>query len=1107
MEKFIPVYPLVEDVNFQLKIKAKREFNELASKLDEKMPTPGSLFLNQKLFSRFMTVYDRILNISETGVGKTCQIVALRESLKKEIKKCYIMVRRSNVNQFKKQIVFNCAPGVYKVSDGKPTSSLNKWYRVMTYTQFASMVKKLKLDDEGLNRYFSNSMFVIDEAHNLRNEGIVRKNRKVYETIKKVFHTVRLCKIIVSTATPMVNGIKDFIRIVNLVLPPDKQMPENWDYGKITLAQLEQFLRGRVFYIRSLNRDVEIENVGSRIYDKNDELYRYTVKVPAEDQEKVPLPFPVSESLEHKQPEVKLEEKSFTSQAVVYSTLMGDIQTAAYSKAASSNFHIQTRQASIFVFPDGTFGTEGFKRWVRKVNKKYQLAEELVEFIKDTDCLRRLSCKFAEIVEIELTEPGVGYAYIDFVRGSGAILLGLILQLFGFEEFNETESIFSTEHQVRRDFIKKRRYALISDVTPPRVRESILEVSQSPVNIDGEYVKFFIVSPMGKEGLNIFHARRGHLVTPGWHNPGMHQALSRIIRAVSHADLAKREKKKIKLKIYKHVAIPDDGTTSIDLMFYQHAEKKSILIHRMMRLLKQIDATCEINRERNIPPSDKDFTEECDYLPCCYECAVRYTGTEQSLEDDSSSYYLLFSEKDVNVCIMDILSRLKREPFVNADKLNYPEYIKKTAVEKLTVNGFVLRDRFGYNCTVKSEGPLIYLQKEHPSLTNTGSGLGYSNTLSVTETYSLYSLLNRITYDESTIKKIKSLTLEEIGQLYDLLESLYVGLRIELAEEAYKLYIEGSKEPWVHGCLQRYNIYFLTFKTSKKRYFVHSLNILMNELSTTKYASTSVFMKVKTDIRVYANGRFRDTLPEESEKLREKMVLRINLLSKFARRFTPFYGSIIYDKIFRIHVWDEDDTRWVNKGRECLSSWKESELVKILKSIFSVFLVYENREKLNEKKVSLLFDRIESYDNIKLLSKMEKYDFFKGIRKRLQYSSTNAEICNIIKKTMYRYGMLITEHVAITGKNYEITELIEKGDDYKLVSVPIDQLKEADDVSETSEASEASDVSEASDGVKPAKRGSVSETSEVSLASDVSEASEASEASDASDFSSTITYD
>ena len=73
-------YPSQNDKNIQIKTSLRQEFYEMRGTATEKIPKQGEFFKHQDLFMRYVRQYDRILNIHETGTGKTGSIINVAES-------------------------------------------------------------------------------------------------------------------------------------------------------------------------------------------------------------------------------------------------------------------------------------------------------------------------------------------------------------------------------------------------------------------------------------------------------------------------------------------------------------------------------------------------------------------------------------------------------------------------------------------------------------------------------------------------------------------------------------------------------------------------------------------------------------------------------------------------------------------------------------------------------------------------------------------------------------------------------------------------------------------------------------------------------------------
>lgn len=618
-EDFIPVYPDVDVPEIQSLITAKKEFVEMEAQIREPAPKRGEYYKHQKLFMRLLLQYDAIINIQETGTGKSCALIAAAEYMKKHpgnIRKVYVMEKGpSTKNDFKNQIICKCTDGEYetdivknaqydKTRKGNITREIKKWYEVITYSAFANMVTKNNMTDEEIIKKFSGSLFFVDEAHNLRNDKDVASDTDVgsdtdptgvYGVIWRVFHLVKRSKFVVASATPGINGVSEIPRMLNLVLPRHRQLPLDWDYTKVTLGQMEEYFRGKIVFVRGLDTGAVPVFKGQTMD------VEYKIDVPAADwiapQWVAPEP----------QPMPPTHVKNIRSQVVVYPTMMSDHQSAAYEKARNdhtgvdtkgqnqkgqTNFRMGERQAATFVFPDSSYGgsihvrkdgseipTFGLGKYVQSTgDDQYVSTPEFKKLLANPEQLAMMSSKFSDIMKVEEVSTGCSFIFSEFLSGGGAILMGQCLEANGYSKYNEMSSVFVTTdvgetsicsgtsgtRTIRPDFHKKKRFALFTSKTSESKMASILELYNSEENCYGEYIKVFIGSPVARDGINVFNVIEIHLLTAAWHPAGSHQALSRGLRSTSHAYL-------ISL-LCKQAVINgiDPDTVKIEVNIYQH---------------------------------------------------------------------------------------------------------------------------------------------------------------------------------------------------------------------------------------------------------------------------------------------------------------------------------------------------------------------------------------------------------------------------------------------------------------------------------------------------------------------------------------------------------
>lgn len=904
LEDFIPVYPKQDDPDIQYKIGIKKEFLEVQGISSEPIPKPGKLFRHQKAFLRYMLQMDRMLNIQETGTGKTCAIVAIAEFFKKnkDYKRAYILESgKSNIQEFKKQIANSCTTGEYlteKVEDitatqtarqGALTREINKYYSVMSYGAFAKEVAANGLNQEEIDRKYSGCIFFIDEAHNLNSDPEMKdiveetgdpvdmedkdsesRKEKTYNILWELFHKVKRSKIILGTATPMLNEVDEFPKLMNLILPVDMQMPLKWDYNKVSLTQLEPFLRGRVSYVRALETGIDPEYQGKFMN------YEYKM-IFAEPIQDIPFLCTVKDEngniiSEPKQPNtVKTFEKNYKSQNRVYPLVMSDFQFKGYlnslytdetSKSKKGSFHLYERNASCMVFPDGDFNLGDFTRNLNESAAKYltpskksgefEFTKGLTNFIRkdNIDDLQKYSTKYHFILKNELEAAyrrsqgeivGNAFIYSELVTQNGAIILGKLLEYYGFEKYNRSSSAFVSTKSgkiIDSNLTKKLRYGILTSDMDDSSRSSLLELVNSKNNLNGEYCQVLIGTPASRDGINVFSVLRGYLLLAGWHPSGTHQALSRFIRSNSHEYIKEALAEKRRdvdasiiqptIKVYKLAAIEsmnefsakkivkqdnktkitDNGTIStVDLNLYSLCDRKEIEISRMMRFLKQCAFDCSIHYMRNVRMTDQNGSRQCDYDDCMYHCFTsEMTNFVKDEDIDFTTYDILYSQeiiedcRDVIVDEMRTRSSITIEELYNLPSMNfYKNKFINMAIDMILKERKMIRNSFGFKVYINSDGVNLFTQAEMPTFSQRKDYVSmslYKNMMFGIKSNNIEKIISILSVNEDRIlERIQGLTdifhrnYEEFSRLVD---ELTYKRRLEILEESITNKIEND---------------------------------------------------------------------------------------------------------------------------------------------------------------------------------------------------------------------------------------------------------------------------------------------------------------------------
>ena len=805
---FLPKYPYINsssdtfiayhNESFEQAIYKKKEFYEnRLERLEKKPSQPGALMKHQQNVAKYMSIvtpYDGLLLFHAMGSGKGCSVVGIGEELKAtsnnnsgKIKGMIFLARGPNIlNNIAKELVYVCTDGRYipegidklkpEMRMAKLKRSLSPFYNFYTIDKFLKYIKTMS--DSQIKDRFSNYAFCIDEVHNLRTKDSVNKTTpmaKDYYQIHKFLHMIQNKKVILLSGTPMADLPSEIADIMNLILPMDKQMPTGSDFDNEFLIQnpinpliykvnpetrddLVEYFKGRVSYLKSIQASVNVDYMGDNIG-----LLQYlNVYVDEMDPESIQNQSYLAAykkdtqklSMKSSFPEIKdLDSMSMPVQSIQDS--MTGVQSGKEDGMGTGLFH-NSQQASIAVFPNGTYGSVGFKQYIKEtkssgllhdkgvqnteftlnkspVDEKGNKIPSLMQFLTTKDPkyklsdqenklnqLSKISVKFANIIDMLIKrnngdEPkGSSFVYCNWVTGSGCILFAKILELFGFKKANGGEKT------------KGLRYALLtSAVATDNQISNLIETFNQPENVYGEIINVVIGSKIISEGVSFKNVQNVHILSPHWNYTVTEQALSRALRAFSHTELEKQLHKKITVSVYLHTTIAaitnSDNTVeydinqSIDINMYEKSEHKDISIKRIEYIMKQAAFDCALNYTRNYRgQQNKDGSRECDYGDCNYKCEG-IEGPRDLTNLDLSTYRLYYQKDRIKNLIRIILLLFRTEFIISFDQLKqrhadgFSEYEILSAMNQILNSNTPIYNKYGFLSYIASFSNFYFL--------------------------------------------------------------------------------------------------------------------------------------------------------------------------------------------------------------------------------------------------------------------------------------------------------------------------------------------------------------------------------------------------------------
>jgi superfamily II DNA or RNA helicase len=520
-------------------------------------PHGYQLQIQQKFLEKFYKNEDMkgILIYHEIGAGKTCVMIRMAESLKKE-RKILVVVPASLRDNFKTELRSPCAGNSYltdierqKLKTLTPSSieyrniikisdeRINKYYQIISYNQFIDYYHhgKLKLN---------NTFLIIDEIHNMISTGGTFCNT-LEEAIEKAPKTLKLA---FGTATPIFDRPIESAILLNMI-PGGKKIPINGFEKKF--MNIKETSHGFVYTPKNIDiyRDALIGKVS------------YYRGAPA-------IAYP-KQNLKL----VKIKMSPF--QLKMYKFFLGNTKLHPIdhvNEVVSNSFYLSSRLASNFVFPNGHIGQKG----VDSLQDKH-----LSQLDKYSPKMNRIYNKIKKC-------QGPVFVYSSFKEYCGILTMVRILEYHGYLNVMTHGS-------------GKKRYAIWSGDENDETKGRIKTIFNKAENKDGSQLKVMLGSPSIKEGVSLLRVKEVHVLEPYWNMSRMDQVIGRAIRYCSHKDLPPEERE---VDVYIYLATHPDVKESIDQRIMFMAYQKQKITKEFKLAMKEAAIDCHLFSKGNVYPGE-----------------------------------------------------------------------------------------------------------------------------------------------------------------------------------------------------------------------------------------------------------------------------------------------------------------------------------------------------------------------------------------------------------------------------------------------------------------------------------------------------------------------
>jgi hypothetical protein len=634
-----------------------------------------------------LKIFQRIIVVASPNVQENFKLQLFDERKLELINNIWTIKSNCIGNKFLKEL----NPSGSSISKQKIISQIkrliNESYLFMGYREFAGYIHKVahidesiqnnnklsKIQKKKLRKTFDNRLVIIDEVHNIRLMGNSDKHdKKIANSLTKLVKYTNNMRLLLLSGTPMYNHYSEIIWLINLMNLNDNRSAINKNeifdkddnfivdtYGNETGKDLFiHKINGYVSFVRGENPYIFPHRIYPILFDsinslKSNKYPRFGLNNK-----------PINEPLQH----IDLYMTKLSPyQKLVYNYIIDNLKTKADKRGKSFdnldsfgyNDLQQPLEALNITYPYEDFnensktsinqliGKNGLSQIMNitteNVNenkiKKYEYKENtLKKFGKVFSIaeIEKYSSKIFTICKNIINNEGVILIYSQYIEG-GLIPCALTLEELGFTRYGNSKNLFK-DKPINENKLK---YVMITgDISHSINNNEEINACTNSDNINGDKVKVILISKAGSEGIDLKYIRQVHILEPWYNTSRIEQIIGRAVRNKSHCDLP-FNKRNVMLFLYGTML--DSDEESADLYVYRVAEKKSIQIGKISRIIKESCVDCIIhhnqinfteknfNKKINIILSnkkaidynvgDKPFTNVCDYMSeCNYEC-------------------------------------------------------------------------------------------------------------------------------------------------------------------------------------------------------------------------------------------------------------------------------------------------------------------------------------------------------------------------------------------------------------------------------------------------------------------------------------------------------
>jgi hypothetical protein len=255
-----------------------------------------------------------------------------------------------------------------------------------------------------------------------------------------------------------------------------------------------------------------------------------------------------------------------------------------------------------------------------------QISDNKLIYLHKDKQLGTYSQKFLKMIQNIENSPGSCFVYSQFYQSEGIGIFALTLQAHGYIEYGYNDPEFNQEN-VMKPFpytidsttgkrwdkctnVEKNKFVPLTYIKWTDIRDThgrhVINVFNNDENKYGKFIKVFLATKSGAEGISLMNVRQVHLMEPYWHDVLTEQAMARAIRRCSHSTLPPEERNVSVFRyISTHYKYPNKDRDennipiSTDLSIHRIAERKAKINEEIRTAMKEGSIDCKLNYSHN----------------------------------------------------------------------------------------------------------------------------------------------------------------------------------------------------------------------------------------------------------------------------------------------------------------------------------------------------------------------------------------------------------------------------------------------------------------------------------------------------------------------------